>query len=82
VTAWGRLAETLDRLTQQGALIEGRQVFVSGGFDAREYQGNDGQMRTSLDVDAEDVQLLRDDPAHAAAGAHAGATAQADDCPF
>jgi single-strand DNA-binding protein len=58
VTGWGRLAETLDKLTQQGALAKGRQVFVSGNFEAREYQGNDGQTRTSLDVNADEVQLL------------------------
>ena len=58
VTGWGRLAETLDKLTQQGYLAKGKQVFVSGTFEAREYQGNDGQTRTSLDVNADEVQLL------------------------
>lgn len=58
VTAWGRQAETLDNLTQQGYLRKGRQVFVQGRFESREYQGNDGQTRTSLDVNATEVQLL------------------------
>jgi single-strand DNA-binding protein len=58
VTGWGRLAETLDKLTQQGALTKGRQVFVSGTFEAREYQDNNGQTRTSLDVNADEIQLL------------------------
>jgi single-strand DNA-binding protein len=77
VTAWGRLAETLDRLTQQGALIKGRHVFVSGRLDAREYQDQQGQLRTSLDVDADDVQLLGErystgeEPTYAGAGGHA-----------
>ncbi len=58
VTGWGRLAETLDKLTQQGYLGKGKQVFVSGTFEAREYQGNDGQTRTSLDVNADEVLML------------------------
>ena len=32
VTGWGRLAETLDKLTQQGALAKGKQVLVIGSF--------------------------------------------------
>ena len=30
VTAWGKLAETLDRLAQDGALVKGQRVFVAG----------------------------------------------------
>ena len=58
VTAWGRLAETLDRFTQEGFLTKGKQVFVSGRLDAREYMDQNNQPRTSLDVSADDVQLL------------------------
>ncbi|MDP8908188.1 MAG: single-stranded DNA-binding protein [Chloroflexota bacterium] len=59
VTAWGRLAETLDALTQRGALTRGKQVLVDGRIELREY--NDPQTnerRSSLDVTANDVQLL------------------------
>lgn len=58
VTAWGRLAETLDRLTQNGALVKGKQVFVLGTIEQREYQDAQGATRTSLDVNADEVQLL------------------------
>jgi len=58
VTAWGSLAETLDRLAQQGWLAKGREVFISGRFEAREYTGNDGQLRTSLDINANEVSLV------------------------
>lgn len=58
VTGWGRLAETLDSLTQSGYLVKGKQVFVLGTLEAREYQDQQGQTRTSLDVRAEEVQLL------------------------
>lgn len=57
VTAWGKLAEVLDTLTQQGALTKGAQVFVAGTFEAREYESN-GVTRMSLDVNADDVQLV------------------------
>ena len=58
VTAWGKLAEILDGLTQNGYLAKGRQVYVEGRLDAREYQDQQGQTRTSLDVNATEFQLL------------------------
>ncbi len=58
VTAWGRLAETLDKLTQSGALAKGRQVFVEGRLEQREFTGRDGQQRSSLDVNASEFQLV------------------------
>lgn len=58
VTAWSRLAETLDNMTQQGFLTKGKQVFVSGRLDPREYQDQNGQTRTSLDVNADQILLL------------------------
>lgn len=74
VTAWGTLAETLDRLAQQGWLVKGREVFVSGRFEAREYTGNDGQQRTSLDITANEVNLVggRVDSESSSAGASGG----------
>lgn len=57
VTAWARLAESLDKLVQQGALVKGRQVIVVGDLQVRDYVGNDGQSRYSLDVRADTVQL-------------------------
>src|SRR5687767_5902914 len=58
VTAWGRLAETLDGLTQNGYVTKGKQVYVEGRLEAREYQDPQGQTRTSLDVTANEFQLL------------------------
>ena|SRR5215218_5105631 len=58
VTAWRRLAETLDSLTQNGFLAKGKQVYVMGTLEAREYQDQQGQTRTSLDVNADEVLLL------------------------
>lgn len=58
VTAWGRLAETMVTLSERGALTKGKQVYVEGRIEAREFTGNDGQVRTSLDVNANEIQLL------------------------
>lgn len=58
VTAWGRLAENMVTLTERGALTKGKQVYVEGRIEAREFTGNDGQTRTSLDVNANEIQLL------------------------
>ena len=58
VTAWGKLAETLDGLTQNGYLTKGKQIYVEGRLEAREYQDQQGQTRTSLDVNATEFQLL------------------------
>src|SRR3712207_1457382 len=49
VTAWGRLAETLDGMTQNGYLGKGKQVYVEGRLEPREYQDQQGQTRMSLD---------------------------------
>lgn len=58
ITAWGRLAETMVTLSERGALTKGKQVYVEGRIEAREYTGSDGQVRTSLDVNASEIQLL------------------------
>lgn len=58
VTAWGGLAESLDRLAQNGYLAKGKQVYVDGRLEPREYQDQQGQTRMSLDVTANELQLL------------------------
>jgi single-strand DNA-binding protein len=70
VTAWGRLAETLDQLTQSGYLSKGRQVYVSGRIELREYTDRNNQQRSSLDLNADEVLLVggRGDGATGGAG--------------
>jgi single-strand DNA-binding protein len=58
VTAWGRLADNLNKLAEQNALQKGRSVFVSGNLEAREYTDRNGVTRTSLDVNAQEIRLL------------------------
>lgn len=57
VTCWGKLAETMDKLTQEGALAKGRQVLVIGPFDTNEWTTQQGEKRTSLEVTADTIQL-------------------------
>jgi single-strand DNA-binding protein len=58
VTAWGRLADNLNKLAEQNSLHKGSSVFVSGSIEAREYTDRNGVTRTSLDVNAQEIRLL------------------------
>lgn len=58
ISAFGRLAETMVNLSERGFLTKGKQVYIDGRFEAREWTGQDGATRTSLDVVANELQLL------------------------
>lgn len=53
VTVWGRMAENCGRF-----LSKGRQVYVEGRLQSREWQDKDGNNRRSWDVVAQNVQFL------------------------
>lgn len=53
VSCWGRQAETAQQI-----VTKGRLVFVSGRFAAREWTGKDDQKRISLEINADDFQML------------------------
>ena len=53
VTAWRRLAEIANEY-----LKKGKQVYVEGRLTQREYQDKDGVTRTTLDVQATDIQFI------------------------
>ena len=53
VTVWGDRAE---RTAEQ--LRKGNRVFVEGRFRTREFEGRDGQKRTSLEITADNVISL------------------------
>jgi single-strand DNA-binding protein len=53
VTVWGKQAEQCNQF-----LGKGRQVYVDGRLHARDWQGQDGQTRTSLEVTADRVVFL------------------------
>ncbi len=53
VTCWGRLADIANNYLQRGS-----QVFVQGRFRADEWTGDDGKTRTTLEINADNLQLL------------------------
>jgi single-strand DNA-binding protein len=53
VSVWGKQAEQCNQY-----LGKGRQVYVEGRLHARNWEGQDGQMRTSLEVTADRVLFL------------------------
>ena len=53
ISVWGKQAEQCNQF-----LSKGKQVYVEGRLHARSWEGQDGQMRTSLEVNAERVLFL------------------------
>ena len=62
-TDWFRVSVFGDRAERAAEqLRKGNRVFVDGRFRTREFEGNDGQKRTSLDVVADNVINLEKRP--------------------
>jgi len=53
ITVWGKQAESCNQY-----LSKGRQVYVEGRIHARSWEGQDGQMRTNLEVTANRVLFI------------------------
>lgn len=53
VSCWGAQAETAQQIVQKGRL-----VFVEGRFRPREWVGKDEQKRISLEISADNFQVL------------------------
>lgn len=53
VTAWRGLAENIAKFCKKGS-----KVAVTGNLQIRQYEDRDGQKRTSVDVNAEEVEFL------------------------
>jgi single-strand DNA-binding protein len=53
ISVWGKPAEQCNQY-----LSKGRQVYVEGRLHARTWQGQDGQVRTNLEVTADRVLFL------------------------
>ncbi|MCC6792785.1 MAG: single-stranded DNA-binding protein [Thermomicrobiales bacterium] len=67
VTVWGDRAERMAE-----SLKKGNKVFVEGRFRTREFEGRDGQKRTSLEITSDSIvnleRRVRDDEGGAPAG--------------
>ena len=62
-TDWFRVSVFGDRAERAAEqLRKGNRVFVEGRFKTREFEGQDGQKRTSLDVTADNVISLEQRP--------------------
>lgn len=53
VNAWRGLGETCQKW-----LAKGKKVWVRGELQARQYETKDGEMRMSLDIDANQIEFL------------------------
>jgi single-strand DNA-binding protein len=53
ITVWGKQAETANQY-----LAKGRQVYIEGRLRQEEYTDREGLKRTSLTVNASDIQFL------------------------
>ena len=53
ITAWRKLAEIAEQY-----LRKGKQVYIEGRLSQREYHDRDGNTRTSLEVQASDLQFI------------------------
>jgi single-strand DNA-binding protein len=53
ISAWGRLAEISSQYLRKGS-----KVYVEGRIRTRTWEGQDGQKRTSVEIDASDLQML------------------------
>jgi single-strand DNA-binding protein len=53
VSFWGKRAETTHQY-----LTKGKLIYLEGRLNQREYQDRDGNTRTSLDVNATEVQFI------------------------
>lgn len=58
VSAFGEQAERLATMVERGYIAKGRMLYVEGQFEVRQYTGNDGQPRTSNDVNLTDWQFV------------------------
>lgn len=69
VVVWGKLAELCSQY-----LSKGRQCYVEGRLQTRQWQDKDGQTKYTTEVQAQTIQFL--------GGASAGAGAQGDDAGY
>lgn len=67
IIAWEKLAEICGQY-----LTKGRQVYIEGSIQSRQWEDQDGNKRTSFDIRARDMVMLG-----APGGANAGASATA-----
>jgi single-strand DNA-binding protein len=58
ISAWDRLADRIDKLSQQGYIAKGRSLYVEGRLEPREYTASDGTTRTAMEVTMTDFDFV------------------------
>jgi len=76
IVAWRQLAETCERYLQKGS-----KVYIEGRLTQRKYTDRDGNQRTSVEVIANDMEMLTPKSATASVGSSASSSSDSDD-PF
>ncbi len=79
ITVWGRQAEVANQY-----LSKGKQVYVEGRLRQTEYTDREGMKRTTLEVNATDIQFLGsrgDEGGGMGGGPHAGSSSGAQSSP-
>ncbi len=76
IVAFRQLAETCDRYLQKGM-----KVYIEGRLSQRKYTDRDGNQRTSVEVIANDMEMLTPKSATAGVGSSSGSRSDNDD-PF
>lgn len=71
IVVWGRRAEVCGEY-----LSKGSPVFVEGRLQSREWEGQDGQKRSTIEVVADNVQFLRGPDRQGSGGAGGPASAK------
>jgi single-strand DNA-binding protein len=76
IVAWQKLAETCNEYLRKGS-----KVYIEGRLQTREYQGQDGQMRKSVEVVASEMVMLDNKQTGPMGGGSYGGGGGADERP-
>lgn len=79
VSAFGEQAERIASMIERGYIAKGKMLYVEGGLEQQEFTGNDGVIRTSLEVNLSDWQFVSSGEQQGNQGVQSRSTSQADD---
>src|SRR6266581_181302 len=77
IVAWRQLAETCERYLHKGS-----KVYIEGRLAQRKYTDKEGVQRTSIEVIANDMEMLTPKPASSGSESYAAASVGDNSDPF
>src|SRR5437667_4092721 len=77
IVAWGKRAETCNTYLHKGS-----KVYIEGRLTQRKYTDKNGLERTSVEVQATDMEMLDSKPASSGSESYSGASAGGNNDPF